>query len=406
MVPSQFVVVDDLPLRPNGKIDRSALPALPDRADRPDHAVREPRSDREARLSAIWRRVIGVDSVSIDDNFFELGGHSLMAVRLIAEIEKEFGVKLPLSSLLLEGGTIEAQSNLLVDGSGRSAWTPVVPIQPNGARPPLFLVHGIGGEVLSFTALARHLGPDQPVFGLQANTDEGAGFFSSVEQVALRYIAAIRELVPSGAFRLGGYSSGGIIAYEMAQQLRAAGDEVSELVLLDCAAPVGIRNLHLGWRPKDSLHGLMYWLADDDFLASSSKEQLERLRSKLRLWRARAAVAIGRKPVTIDVRDRLGLWQYPVNSQEGLEAHIRMVRAYRPQRYPGSVTLLRARTMNLGLLGAPKDLGWHLLADGVRVEVVPGAHDTIMREPRVRTLAAKLEATFVESVVNSPSSRV
>jgi thioesterase domain-containing protein/acyl carrier protein len=391
MVPTQFVALSTLPLRPSGKIDRKALPAPVSHS----HASRRSRTEIEANLSAIWEEVLGVNGLGIDDNFFDVGGHSLMAVRLVAEIENHFGIRLPLSSLLQEG-TIEAQAKLLAGGGVAAAWSPIVPLQPDGSKPPFFLVHGIGGEVLTFTPLARHLDAQQPMFGLCVNASEGPGFYSTVEQVASRYVEAIRTIAPSGPYRLGGYSSGGVIAYEMAQQLRATGERVTVLAMLDCAAPGAFKNRFLTVRGAGRLlKNLMYWPFDDDFFASGPREQIARLSSKVRLWRATARRAAGRDRPPADVRDRLGLWLYPPSARESLEAHARMVRSYRPKRYAGTVTVLRARTMSFSLR-TTADLGWQTLADAVRVRVVRGAHDTILQEPRVRELAATLDAALSE----------
>ena len=161
--------------------------------------------------------------------------------------------------------------------------------------------------------------------------------------------------------------------------------------MLDCPAP-GAR---LDRKVKVSaalrlIRNAIYWTVDDDFFATPRHEQVERLRSKARLWRARARDRSRDGAPSPDVRDRLGLWQYPASSRESLEAHAQMIRSYRAERYSGRVTVLRARTTSFSLRTS-SDLGWRALADDVRVRVVHGAHDTILKEPRVRGLAAALE---------------
>jgi amino acid adenylation domain-containing protein len=336
-----------------------------------------PPSTAAAKLSRLWCEVLGLPRVGVDDNFFELGGNSLLAVRLFADIENEFGVKLPLSSLFHEG-TVSAQARFLVAGQHGERWSPLVPIQPNGTQPPLFLVHGIGAEVLSFSHLAEHVGRDQPIFGLRPSTQDPT-FFSTVESVAATYVHAIRAIDPRGPYRIGGYSSGGVIAYEMAQQLQTAGARVTVLAMLDSTAAGTLQRALtpvVMWR---MLKNAAYWPVDDDFLRSAPLDQVRRVASKIK-----------RRRVAVDIRDRLGVWKFPESARDTLEAHYRMLLAYRPEPYSGVVTVLRARTLRLSFRGTP-DLGWRVLArGGLRLRVVEGAHDNILTEPRVRRLAAAL----------------
>jgi amino acid adenylation domain-containing protein len=399
MVPSAFVRMDVLPLTPNGKVDRRALPEPDVSREALESPYVAPRTPTEETLAGIWKEVLKVEQVGVHDNFFDLGGHSLSAVRLIAEVEKQLGIRLPLSTLFVDGATIGEQSKLVQRGRvAAHRWTPIVPLQPGGSRPPFFLVHGIGGEVLSFSALVRRLGPDQGFFGLQADTGIGPAFFSNVKDVASRYLDAVCSKVTSGPYRIGGYCSGGVIAYEMAQQLRAAGRDVALLVMLDTAAPDGHGSGPLTLRAAPQLvRNIMYWPVDDDFLASGPRAQLARLGGKLRLWRSRAWALLRREQETVDIRDRFGLYLYPESSREVLEAHARMLAEYRPRPYAGTVTLLRSRTTGFTYVCAAPDLGWRALAADVDVRVVRGAHDTILREPWVAELAAALDAALVGS---------
>jgi thioesterase domain-containing protein len=299
-------------------------------------------------------------------------------VRLFARIEVEYGVKLPLSSLF-ERGTVGAQARLIAASAPAGPWSPLVGIQPNGSRPPFFLVHGIGAEVLSFAKLAEHTGSDQPIFGLRPTVHDAA-FFSTVESVASTYVAAIRTVEPHGPYRIGGYSSGGIIAYEMAQQLRVIGADVALLAMLDSFAPASRTALSPSvlWR---MVKNAVYWPADDQFLTSSGDDKFGRVRSK-----------INRLSPGADIRDRLGVWKFPESSRETLEAHYRMLTAYQAKPYAGALTVMRARTLKLSFRG-PSDLGWGALArGGLDLHIIPGTHDNILTEPRVRRLAATLVA--------------
>jgi aspartate racemase len=353
----------------------------------------------ESTLAEIWRNILGVASVDIDDDFFELGGHSLLAVRLSSELESRFGIAVPIATLF-QHGTIRAQARLVAQPGQATEWSPIVAIQPSGTRPPFFLVHAIGGEVLSYASLAAHLGKDQPVYGIRARLEEGARFFSSVEEMATTYVRGIRRMFPSGPYRLGGYSGGGLIAFEIAQQLRAAGEEVSLLAMIDCSAPGGARRGRV-W-PTALFHLLRnaaYWMVDDDFLNAGLGAASGRLRSKAIMWRARLRSALLRgAPEDVDVRHALGLWHYPDNARDFLEAFHRALTTYQPRPYDGTVTVIRSRTRRL-VAFAPMnpDLGWLRLASGgVQTRLVPGAHDTIIREPRVRKLADVLSQSLHE----------
>jgi pimeloyl-ACP methyl ester carboxylesterase len=172
----------------------------------------------------------------VKDDFFNLGGDSLSAVRLMLEIEQHFGQKLSLATLF-PSSTIEHLASILRQATGSRLSSPLVAIQPSGAKPPFFCVHPIGGNVLCYLDLARHLGEDQPFYGLQASGIDGEGEPKSrIEGMAGYYIEAIREIQPQGPYLLGGWSFGGVVAFEMAQQLHSSGEQVALLALIDSSA--------------------------------------------------------------------------------------------------------------------------------------------------------------------------
>ncbi len=353
--------------------------------------------DIEQRLVSIWQRVLESSAVATTDNFFALGGHSLLAIRLFSEVEEAFGVRLPLSTLF-RNGTIEAQARLLAADTRKPSWSPLVAIQPLGERPPFFLVHGVGGEVLSFQLLAEHLGPNQPIFGFQASGNDDDQREVTIEAVAARYVDAMCAVAPRGPYRLGGYSAGGAIAYEMAQQLRARGEVVALLAMVDAFAPQ-LKPAPLTpsviWR---LVRNAAYWPLDDEFLRSGWAAQRARVRSKVKAIQSRrqAGSVASALDAGADVRDLLGIWRVPDRARAFLERYVRMMGAYRPSPYPGAVTVFRARTLSLSFRGTA-DLGWGTLAASVVTHVVPGAHDTILQEPRVRELADRLAASLQAS---------
>jgi acyl carrier protein len=174
--------------------------------------------------------------LGIHDNFFELGGHSLLAVRLMAEIQQQFGKNISLATLF-QGATIEQLANILRQQTDSQAWSPLVAIQPHGSKPPFFCMPGSGGNVIYFHQLARHLGTEQPFYALQARGVDGKSApFTRVEDMADYYLKAIQTVQPQGPYLLGGHSFGVIVAFEMAQQLHRQGQKVARLAILDLPA--------------------------------------------------------------------------------------------------------------------------------------------------------------------------
>ena len=197
--------------------------------------IRPAETDMQKILATIWMDTLHLQTISIDDNFFELGGHSLIAVRVMKIIQEKSKHRLPITALF-EAPTIEKLSLLLEHDEKKDSWKSLVPIKPDGKKPPLYIVHGSGLTVLIFHALAMGLDPDQPVFGLQARglngTDEP---FDNMEEIAAYYVNEILEQNPQGPYSLAGYSFGGIVAFEMAKQLKARGSEVNMLAIFDNA---------------------------------------------------------------------------------------------------------------------------------------------------------------------------
>ncbi|HEV7369720.1 amino acid adenylation domain-containing protein [Arenibaculum sp.] len=235
MVPTAIVVMDTLPLMPNGKLDRNALPAPSARQQTGDYVA--PRDRNELTLQAIWERVLNVSPIGIKDDFFALGGHSLLAVELIGACNEAFSARLPLRALF-DRPTIETFADGIRSGGGQSPYRALVPLQTSGTRAPVFCVHPAGGSAFRYVPLSRCLGTDQPMYGLQASgLEPDEPLAESVETMAACYVEAVRELRPRGPYRLLGWSFGGLVAYEMAHQLDRAGERVELLALLDTPLP-------------------------------------------------------------------------------------------------------------------------------------------------------------------------
>jgi phthiocerol/phenolphthiocerol synthesis type-I polyketide synthase E len=180
----------------------------------------------EQTIATIWQDLLGVQQVRVYDDFFDLGGSSLLALRLFSQIDQKLGKNLPLSTLF-EAPTVEQLANLLRDEDWTASWSSLVKMQAGDSRPPLFLVHAAGGNVLIYRDLARHLGSDQPIYGLQAQGLDGEQpFLTTIEEMAARYVQEVQTVQPEGPYFFGGYCMGGTVALEMANQLAAQGQEI------------------------------------------------------------------------------------------------------------------------------------------------------------------------------------
>ncbi|MGH7914386.1 MAG: AMP-binding protein [Candidatus Binataceae bacterium] len=376
MVPSALVRMESLPLTSNGKIDRRALP---DPEPTPS-GVHPPRDRLEVCLAAIWEEVLKLRPVGIRDDFFELGGDSILALELVSQVESVCGRRLPISSLL-RAPTVERQAEILRDASWSPAWPTIVALQPHGDRPGFFCAAGAGTDVLSLTELPRHLGYDQPFYGLQPPGQDGQRApLPTVDSLAASFVREMRGVQPRGPYFLGGSSYGGIVAFEMAQQLMRAEEEVGLLALFDTRAP-GYPTL----RRNAPARFHLFRLLGNSFPQPPERRWSEIRREMFRIWARR-----------LDIR-----WRRIAGralSQESLYFHFltaafAATRRYRPLPYRGRITLFRvpAQPSNEIYVTDPL-LGWGGFAAGeLEVVDVEGFHGQPMfREPYVRGLAEKL----------------
>ncbi len=233
MIPARTEWLAALPRTASGKRADRELAAMPLRTRTVNHVA--PRDEHEAVIAELVADVLGVSHVGVFDEFSSMGGDSLSAVRLIVAIEQRYGLSIPVSSLLT-GPTVAALAERVRDRVAVE-FDPCVPIKPTGSRPPLFLVHPIGGTVLCYVELSKHLPPEQPLYGLQAaGIEPGTTASQSISEMARSYVVAIRRVQPHGPYHIGGWSLGGVIAFEMARQLEAQGQEAGSVLLLDSAA--------------------------------------------------------------------------------------------------------------------------------------------------------------------------
>jgi acyl transferase domain-containing protein/thioesterase domain-containing protein/NAD(P)-dependent dehydrogenase (short-subunit alcohol dehydrogenase family)/acyl carrier protein len=367
---------------------RNAHPAAPTR-----HltavASLAPRDEVEVTLAEWWKSLLGLERVSIREDFFALGGQSLAALRLFAQIKKKYGLELGLS-VLYSAPTIEALARL-VRKEEAPPTSVIVPIQPRGDRPPLFLIHGLLGTLNFFNDFVAHCEPDQPILGVQSQMLAGATDpVMSMEELAQKYLVEIRAVQPHGPYYFLGYSFGGVLAFEMAQQLAAAHEPLGMLGMLDTREAGLVRDI----------------------------KQVESRRAKLARWGLRAQRELRhavKGPGRIAhfaqvVADR---FNYQLIPRLMREIHLRFARAgrrlpwfllndhhinefaageYRPRPYAGKITLFRAAR---GIASADErfgsDLGWERwTTQGVEVHEIPGTHEDLMTEPNVRVVAQEV----------------
>jgi thioesterase domain-containing protein/acyl carrier protein len=363
------------------------------------------RDEVERALIRIWEAVLGVEPIGVRDNFFHLGGHSFLAVHLLARVQQHFGLALPLSALL-QGATVESLASIVRRQQAGEVYSPLVALQPltetggtGGAesRPPFFCIHPSGGNVLCYYDLARHLGPDQPFYALEdPATCEELVRTVSIEEMATTYLQQVRRVAPHGPYLLGGWSFGGLVAFEMAQQLVQQGETVGLLALIDTRPP--------------AISGQMAGGDDATMLAQFARAEARREGKTFVLPEQEGALPGEEERLQQIVQEmkRTGLLG-PEIGLRWVRRFLAQARAktwavlhYQPQRYPGPLTLFRTVegiTADLQQLPVrPAEAyygpayGWDLCcAQPVEVYQVPATHLTIVVEPFVRTLATQLQ---------------
>lgn len=393
MVPAAFVEVETWPLTPNGKVDRAALPA-PDRpVPMAGRKCATPRDAVELELVRIWEEVLNVRPIGIEDKFFELGGHSLVASRVLARMEKSFGKKLRLATIF-QAPTVEELAAIVrneIKENSITNGTSLVELQSKGTRPPVFLVHGVGGGMFwGYMNLVRRLGTDHPVFGFRSRGMDGRPALATIEEMAAEYVADLRKVQSRGPYHLGGYCFGGTVAYEMARQIEAAGESVALLALFNCAPPnsgYGQMKWSITWVAR-FLKNLRYWAGYERSWTPSQRREF--LRWKWRTIKSDVSRAIGvtsSQTFPTEVDNLVDLSSFSPEECALWQAHIGALKRYHPQAYGGRIHLFRSPGHPLWCSFAP-DYGWGTYArGGVEISVVPGAHEKILEEPCVQAVA-------------------
>jgi len=385
-LPSTIMILESFRLSPTGKIDISALPD-PEQVSRElDENFVHPRDPLEIQLTRMWEQILRTSPIGVHDNFFEIGGDSLNAVDLFLQIEKDLQKDLPIS-VLMQAPTIAELAMLIRQDTSSYSWSSLVPIQPFGTRLPLFCIHANGG-VIVYKHFVQYLGPNQPIFGLQARGLLGTKDAPHIDlkQMASDYIQEMRTVQPTGPYQLCAFSMGGVVAFEMACQLRAAGEEVAFLGLFDSYSPGHPKRMpgptvvqiklskHRGALSRYELPQKL------DYLKRRLRHRLSVIQSSLF---GRIFVAL-RLPMPHRIR-------YDYVRQINEEA----AEKYVPDKYPGTLTIFRAHIQPEGIVQDPH-LGWEGHAERIELVDVMGTHYSIMQKPDLGGLLKHVQAHLAE----------
>ncbi|MFW5857869.1 MAG: thioesterase domain-containing protein, partial [Planctomycetota bacterium] len=371
--------------------DRQALAALDAPGDDSAAGFLAPRDTWELGVAQIWEELLDRRPVGVRDDFFAVGGHSLLAVRLMSALQDRFGVALPLTDLFRDTTVERLAASLRARRTAApETWSPLVPVQPRGDAPPLTLVHPTGGTVLCYTPLARALGTDQPLYGLQAaGIEPDRAPIMSIPEMAALYAETLVAQQPDGPFHLGGWSFGGVAAAALADALIARGRDVASLILLDSYDPTLFEGRTHAHDDAEIIAALLGGLVEID------PDALRTLPPKQRLVRAIGeAEAAGCVPPGFGVEQAERLLAVAT-------ANYTAVEAYRPRKLPVRITLLRAADETTAAeTHSPGDptLGWGRWAGaGVTVQMAPGDHQTMVQAPHATALANAIRETLSEA---------
>ncbi len=417
MVPVAFVVLDKLPVNVNQKVDRQALSGRTDETPARPTSIDPPRNEPERKLVEIWKALLGIQSVGVKDSFFDVGGDSLRAVSLMIEIEKDFGRSLPVSALLTDP-TIEQLVGLL--GPSVEARPSVVLLRAGGQGTPVFFVHDGVGEILLYKNLANWLGDGYPIYGIQPRSRTGCPMVHTRMPDMVGYYAdEIRSIQPKGPYLVGGLSTGGIIALEIARKLQHAGQPVGMVALFD-TAHVTARAKSLGGKRSPSFSTS---LPEGQGGQSLLRRTVGILRTVARKATNRIAYEAGSRSEEARTRLRMKLLKYFMDRDRPLPAFLQEIpprlilqqieKAYvAPEPYRGQAVLFRATRKDERLDGTLVDdtpylelyedavFGWKENVTALEVEDVPGGHVSLLMEPNVQTLAARVQAQ-IDSVARA-----
>lgn len=383
MVPATFICLHRLPLTPNGKVDRRALPAHPRIA--PVMRPRQPMLPLEARLIEIWESLLGKDGIRVTDNFFDLGGHSLLVAKLLLRIEQNFGKRITLAHVF-QAPTVRQLAAVIAGGLEFTQHPAVVPIQPNGTKPPLIWVRG--GPL--FRPLAKRLDNDQPFLALHLPISDASvlPIPYTLEDLASAFVRRLREIQPEGPYYLAGLCVNGVIAYEMARQLSVDGQEVAFLALFDSQNPAYYEDFsheshaqlitrklehHLNKLRAFGLRGIPGFIRD--------RMNGMRLRARVRYWRIYRGLRL----------------RVPEAALQDIETILHPASfVYRPLSYPGRIVFFQSTDWPKGRYW-DFYASWNEVCTGLEVHRIPGGHESMFHESNVDLLASRLRSCLTRA---------
>jgi amino acid adenylation domain-containing protein len=402
MVPSAFVPLDSLPLTPNGKLDRQALPAPAANQELSSSAV-APRDEIEQQLVQIWQECLNVRQIGITDNFFELGGHSLLAARLWTQIETVFACKLPLVTLF-QAPTIAQVAERLRQTATKPLCPSLVVIQPgrpDRSKPPLFCIHVLGRGLKFYRPMLPYLDPEQPIYGLSTNI-AGEDYPSlRVEDLATHYVRQIQTLQPQGPYLLIGASFGGLVAFEMAQQLQAIGQQVSLLGILDTRLAGSMTSVPMS--KQVSQHWKFFSRLGPAYILKKMQERSLGETQRLRLSLKRYYYRLGIKFCAVTggaMSEKLQDFMYEQQNRE-------LAGAYATQPYRDRITLFKASELGERVRATYDDaFGWRTVAaGGLDIYTIPGSHLGMLQEPNVKILSGTLRLCIARAVTQADAAK-
>ena len=372
-----------------------------------DSVYEAPETESEKFLARIWTELLGVRQIGVNDDFFQLGGHSLHAVRLFVAVRKQYGISLPLSTLFEKPSIrplaalldTQSQHTRVIAGSQdgavkpavtatRSDYSSLVPIQPIGDGPAFYCAAGMGGNPLNLRALALQMGIDQPFFGLQPQGLDGMSkLHRTIPEMAAHYITEIRRKQPSGPYFIGGYSGGGVVAFEMAKQLVAQGERIGALIFIDSVAPGVVVPSVAAKLSKRVERFREYGLVDYFNIAKGAVNR-----------RVEAVATVFRKPLR-------RLFPYHYRLENIGDTWNEAFAAYQPTPYSGDAMLFRASSGFVLGFDIGRKNGWERFVGGdIDVNECPGGHTTMCEEPHVRVLARRMKS-YLQRQVRDTNAR-
>ena len=390
MVPLDFHFVKDFPLTLNGKIDRNALK---NKVSKTKTSVEytAPRNENEKIVATIWEDCLKLTNIDIFSDFFEIGGHSLIAVKVMSVLEEKLDKRFPLSALITHP-TIEELAKYITKDKESVSWNCLVPIKPNGTKTPLYMIHGAEHNVLFVNTIAKHVDPNQPVYGLQAKGLNGEDTpFDTIEDTAAHYISEIKKTNPNGPYNIGGYSFGGIVAFEMAKQLKAQNNLVNPIILLDsyvfpnyyCESPMSKKYARIKYKIEKIIFMTRKMLSSKaNFTSRVSlvKKSVNNSYLRLKLGKEKQHNLLHSWPLQLDQMLAAAISKYHIKPLE-IEVH-----------------LLKVEEDDIFYAHDPKFLGWDILANrGISRHIIPGNHLNMFLDPNDKKLANTIQTILDRS---------